>query len=59
MDRHTTYYGLSWGEVILVIREDFWAIWFTRRYGSLCPPTSSSCGGLVAFCHLEGPSDPL
>ena len=31
---------------------------FTRRYGGLRPPTSSSCGGLVAFGHLEGPSGP-
>ena len=29
----------------------------TRRYGGLQPPTSSSCGGLVAFGHLEGPSE--
>ena len=31
----------------------------TRRYGSLWPPTSSSCGGLVAFGYLEGPSGHL
>ena len=29
----------------------------TRRYGALWSPTSSSCGGLVAFGHLEGPLD--
>ena len=27
-------------------------------YSALRAPTSSSCGGLVAFCHLEGPSGP-
>ena len=27
----------------------------TRRYGALWAPTSSSCGGLVTFGHLEGP----
>ena len=31
----------------------------TRRYGALQAPTSSSCGGLVAFSHLEGPLGPL
>ena len=31
----------------------------TRRYGSLHLPTSSSCEGLVAFGHLEGPLGPL
>ena len=31
----------------------------TRRYGALQAPTSSSCGGLVAFAHLESPSGPL
>ena len=31
-------------------------LWHTRRYGALWVPTSSSCGGLVAFSHLEGPS---
>ena len=31
----------------------------TRRYGGLQAPTSSSCGGLVAFGHLGGPSGPL
>ena len=34
-------------------------IFCTRRYDGLWPPTSSSCGGLVAFGHLEGPSGPL
>ena len=33
-------------------------IFVTRRYGGLRPPTSSSCGGLVAFGHLEGPAGP-
>ena len=31
----------------------------TRMYGTLLVPNSSSCGGLVAFGHLEGPSGPL
>ena len=31
----------------------------TRRYGTLQVPTSSSCGGLVTFSHLEGPLGPL
>ena len=31
----------------------------TRSYGTLWAPTSSSCGGLVAFSRLEGPSCPL
>ena len=31
----------------------------TRRYGALRAPTSSSCGGLVAFGHLWGPFGPL
>ena len=31
----------------------------TRRYSGLQPPTSSSCGGLVAFSLLEGPLGPL
>ena len=31
----------------------------TRRYGTLQVPTSSSCGGLVAFSHLQGPLGPL
>ena len=29
-------------------------ILLTRRYGGLRPPTSRSCGGLVALGHLEG-----
>ena len=35
------------------------SIVLTRRYDTLQAPTSSSCGGLVAFGHLEGPSGPL
>ena len=34
-------------------------ICLTRRYGDLRATTSSSCGGLVAFSRLEGPSGPL
>ena len=33
--------------------------WTTRRYGALRAPPSSSCGGLVAFGHIGGPSGPL
>ncbi len=29
---------------------------YTRRFGPLRGPTSSSCGGQVAYCHLGGPS---
>ena len=32
---------------------------YTRRYGALRAPTSSSCRGLVAFGHLQGPLGPL
>ena len=36
---------------------------FTRRYGTQWAPTSSFCGGIVAFSHLEdppgSPDDPL
>ena len=37
-----------------------WTVWEwnkftkTKSYGGLWPPTSSSCGGWVAFIHLEG-----
>ena len=34
-------------------------IFSTRRYGAVRAPTSSSCGGLVALGHLEGPSGPM
>ena len=38
-------------KTMLTINE---AIYTTRRYGSLQPPTSSSYRELVAFGHLEG-----
>ena len=36
----------------------FISILNTRKYGGLWPPTYSSCRGLVAFGHLEGPLGP-
>ena len=39
-------------------RAPYLLVLYTRRYGALQAPTSSSCGGLVAFGHLEGPSGP-
>ena len=40
-------------------RVPYLLVYYTRRYGILWAPTSSFCGGLVAFSHLEGPSGPL
>ena len=41
--------------------KNYWIVLLlvTRRYGALWAPTSSSCRGLVAYGHLEGPSGPL
>ena len=48
-----------WGECPeFYVSWSSWKIWHTRRYGALWASTSSSCGGLVAFRRLEGPSVP-
>ena len=49
------YLVISCVDCMIMVDFDFWVICHTRRYSHLWPPTSSSCGGLVAFGHLEGP----
>ena len=56
-DMHLFSAYLYAGQFVLVFIK--FSIYKTRSYGGLWPPISSSCGGLVAFGHLEGPLGPL